>query len=117
MKDSLLRAYDIIGEKTPLLTDCGALCGAACCRTDDDDQGGVFLFPGEEELIDDCGLRGYRVGDAQVSEKHAGFVINRGDATCAQVRQLEQDVRNRVYDTFGVRMSPEVRLLGTHWYE
>ncbi len=69
------------------------------------------------KLIDDCGLRGYRVGDAQVSEKHAGFVINRGDATCEQVRRLEQDVRNRVYDTFGVTMSPEVRLLGTQWYE
>ncbi len=67
------------------------------------------------KLIDDCGLRGYRVGDAQVSEKHAGFVINRGDATCEQVRQLEKDVRERVYNTFGVTMSPEVRLLGTQW--
>ncbi len=69
------------------------------------------------KLIDDCGLRGYRVGDAQVSEKHAGFVVNRGDATCDQVRQLEQDVRRRVYETFGVTMSPEVRLLGTQWYD
>ncbi len=68
------------------------------------------------KLIDDCGLRGYGVGDAQVSEKHAGFVINRGDATCEQVRQLEKDVRTRVYETFGVTMSPEVRLLGTQWF-
>ncbi|MBQ9414838.1 MAG: UDP-N-acetylmuramate dehydrogenase [Clostridia bacterium] len=67
------------------------------------------------KLIDDCGLRGYRVGDAQVSEKHAGFVINRGEATCEQVKQLEQDVRTRVYETFGVTMQPEVRLLGDHW--
>jgi len=69
------------------------------------------------KLIDDCGLRGYRVGDAQVSEKHAGFVINRGDATCDQVRQLEKDVRTRVFEQFGVTMSPEVRLLGTRWFE
>lgn len=69
------------------------------------------------KLIDDCGLRGYRVGDAQVSEKHAGFVINRGEATCEQVKQLEQDVRRRVFDTFGVTMSPEVRLLGTQWLD
>ncbi len=69
------------------------------------------------KLIDDCGLRGYRVGDAQVSEKHAGFVVNRGDATCEQIKQLEKDVRTRVYETFGVTMSPEVRLLGTAWFE
>ncbi len=67
------------------------------------------------KLIDDCGLRGYRVGDAQVSEKHAGFVINRGNATCEQVKQLEKDVRTRVFEQFGVTMSPEVRLLGTAW--
>lgn len=67
------------------------------------------------KLIDDCGLRGYRVGDAQVSEKHAGFVVNRGNATCEQVKQLEQDVRRRVYETCGVVLSPEVRLLGTSW--
>ncbi len=67
------------------------------------------------KLIDDCGLRGYRVGDAQVSEKHAGFVVNRGAATCEQVKQLERDVRTRVYDAFGVTMSPEVRLIGTSW--
>ncbi|MBE6762900.1 MAG: UDP-N-acetylmuramate dehydrogenase [Ruminococcaceae bacterium] len=73
----------------------------------------IGCFAGK--LIDDCGLRGYRVGDAQVSEKHAGFVVNRGEATCEQVKQLEQDVRTRVYETFGVMMAPEVRLLGTDW--
>lgn len=69
------------------------------------------------KLIDDCGLRGYRVGDAQISEKHAGFVINRGSATCEQVKQLERDVRLRVLETFGVTMSPEVRLIGTSWLD
>lgn len=54
MNENIIRAYDIIGDKTPLLTDCGALCGAACCQTDDDDQGGVHLFPGEREMLEDC---------------------------------------------------------------
>ncbi len=67
------------------------------------------------KLIDDCGLRGYRVGDAQVSEKHAGFVINRADATCEEIKQLEQDVRTRVFEECGVTMEPEVRLIGTAW--
>lgn len=46
----LLRAREMIGELTPLLSDCGTLCGAACCRPDEDGQGGVYLFPGEEAL-------------------------------------------------------------------
>ena len=48
------KAYAIIGDLTPMDADCGALCGAACCRTDADGQGGVYLFPGEEGLLKDC---------------------------------------------------------------
>lgn len=51
---TLLRAYEIIGERTPMLADCGQLCGAACCREDEDGQGGVHLFPGERALLSDC---------------------------------------------------------------
>lgn len=51
----LLRAYGILGDKTPMLTDCGQLCGAACCQEDEDGQGGVYLFPGERELLGNCG--------------------------------------------------------------
>ena len=55
MNDALLtRAYERIGELTPMLTDCGALCGAACCHTDDDGQGGVHLFPGEAARLRAC---------------------------------------------------------------
>lgn len=54
MKNHIMRAYEIIGDRTPLFTDCGAICDAACCKADDDDQGGVFLFPGERELLEDC---------------------------------------------------------------
>lgn len=50
----ILRAYALIGDRTPMLTDCGLLCGAACCQADADGQGGVYLFPGEEALLEDC---------------------------------------------------------------
>lgn len=63
------------------------------------------------KLIQDAGLRGYRVGDAQVSEKHCGFVINRGNATAADVKQLIRDVQQKVMDTFGVLLEPEVKII------
>lgn len=64
------------------------------------------------KLIEDCGLKGYRVGDAQVSEKHSGFVINRGNATATDIITLISDVQNKVYDTFKVRLETEVCMLG-----
>ena len=64
------------------------------------------------KLIEDAGLRGFRVGDAQVSEKHCGFVINRGEATAAQILELMQRVQERVKENSGVDLEPEVRLLG-----
>ena len=63
------------------------------------------------KLIEDAGLRGYRVGDAQVSEKHCGFVVNRGKATAAEVKQLIQDVQDRVREEFQVELEPEVRIV------
>lgn len=51
---NIVNAYETIGALTPMLTDCGALCGAACCRPDADGQGGVHLFPGEAALLEDC---------------------------------------------------------------
>lgn len=62
-------------------------------------------------LIDQCGLKGLTVGGAQVSEKHAGFVINRGGATCADVLALIEQVRWRVLDATGVTLEPEVRIV------
>ena len=64
------------------------------------------------KLIMEAGLGGYRVGDAQVSEKHCGFVINRGNATASQVRQLMEDVIRQVQKTSGVTLEPEVRMVG-----
>jgi UDP-N-acetylmuramate dehydrogenase len=64
------------------------------------------------KLIMDAGLAGYRVGDAQVSEKHCGFVINRGHATAKEFDTLMRDVSERVYQVYGVTLEPEVRRLG-----
>ena len=61
------------------------------------------------KLIQDAELRGYRVGGAQVSEKHCGFVINAGGATAADVMQLMQDVSDKVNAQFGVTLEPEVK--------
>ena len=64
------------------------------------------------KLIMDAGLRGYQVGDAQVSEKHCGFVINKGNATAADVLTLIENVREKVQEPFGVTLEPEVKFLG-----
>ena len=63
------------------------------------------------KLIMDAGLRGYSVGDAQVSEKHAGFVINRGGASCADVTALMAEIQKRVREQTGVVLEPEVRVI------
>ena len=62
-------------------------------------------------MIEAAGLKGFRVGDAQVSEKHAGFVVNRGRATCKDVLRLMEQVQDRVEQDTGVRLEPEVRIL------
>lgn len=64
------------------------------------------------KLIQDAGLRGFRVGGAQVSEKHCGFVVNRDRATAADIRSLMEQVSDRVYAQFGVRLEPEVKQIG-----
>jgi UDP-N-acetylmuramate dehydrogenase len=64
------------------------------------------------KLIQEAGLQGYGVGGAQVSTKHAGFVVNAGGATASDVRQLIRDVQDRVLAEAGVRLEPEVRMWG-----
>ena len=64
------------------------------------------------KLIMDAGLRGAAVGGAQVSEKHCGFVVNTGNATAADVRELMRQVQGKVQEQFGVYLEPEVRFLG-----
>lgn len=63
-------------------------------------------------LIEECGLKGYTVGGAAVSDKHAGFVINKGGATAANIYRLICEVREKVYADTGVRLEPEVVFVG-----
>ena len=64
------------------------------------------------KLIEDAGLKGFSVGDAQVSEKHAGFVVNRGAATAADMAELCRQVQNKIMEKDGVLLEPEVRFVG-----
>ena len=64
------------------------------------------------KLIQDAGLKGASVGGAQISELHAGFLINRGNATANDVLALMGKVQNEVQARFGVKLEPEVRIIG-----
>lgn len=64
------------------------------------------------KLIEDAGLKGYSVGDAQVSDKHCGFVVNKGSATAKDVMVLIRNVQNKVKETTGVTIEPEVICIG-----
>ncbi len=76
--------------------------------------GSVFKRPEGHfagKLIEDCGLKGYRVGGAEVSQKHAGFIINRGGATARDVRTLVAHIQKTVLDATGVTLECEIRFL------
>lgn len=61
-------------------------------------------------LIDQAGLRGFQIGDAAISQKHAGFAVNLGCATADDVKKLLQNVSNIVFEKSGIRLEPEVRI-------
>lgn len=63
-------------------------------------------------LIEQAGLKGFRIGDAQISKKHAGFVVNAGAATAKDVLFLIEEVQRLVYEKHGIKLHPEVRMLG-----
>lgn len=82
--------------------------GMACC-------GSVFRNPeghSAAKLIDDLGLKGTRIGDAQISEKHANFIVNLGSAKAADVLALIELAARRVEESHGIKLTTEVRLLG-----
>ena len=64
------------------------------------------------KLIDDAGLKGYTIGGAKVSEKHAGFVINKGGATAKEILQLIQYIKDTIKEKFGVDIALEVEVIG-----
>ena len=77
--------------------------------------GSVFKRPPGKyvgPMVEELGLKGFTIGDAQVSEKHAGFIINRGNATASDVLALIQHIRERVQATYDVWLETEVRIIG-----
>lgn len=63
------------------------------------------------KLIDDCGLKGYQIGGAQISEKHAGFIINKGNATAEDVIKLIEYTKEQIYNKFGKKIETEIEIL------
>ncbi|MDR2649587.1 MAG: UDP-N-acetylmuramate dehydrogenase, partial [Clostridiales bacterium] len=76
--------------------------------------GSVFRRPAGHyvgKLIMDCGLRGYSIGGAQVSEKHCGFIVNKGGASCDDVLRLIEHIQITVFNNFNVSLTPEIRII------
>lgn len=63
------------------------------------------------KLIDECGLKGYQIGDAQISEKHAGFIINKGNAKAKDVEDLIKYIKKQVLEKFGVEIETEIEII------
>lgn len=63
------------------------------------------------KLIEDAGLKGYSIGDAKVSEKHAGFVVNVGNAKAEDILMLMEHVKDTVWQKFNVRLEPEIKII------
>ncbi len=63
------------------------------------------------KLIDECGLKGYKIGGAMVSEKHAGFIVNTGDATAKDIMDLIKHIKDKVYERYGVEIEEEIKFV------
>ena len=64
------------------------------------------------KLIDECGLKGVHINDAYVSEKHAGFIVNKGNATAKDVLELIEIIKQKVYEKFNIEIETEIEILG-----
>ncbi|MBR4039257.1 MAG: UDP-N-acetylmuramate dehydrogenase [Clostridia bacterium] len=122
MMDANVIVTDVVMQLTPGDPDVIRARMDECNRARRDKQplnypsaGSTFKRPAglfAAKLIDDCGLRGLRAGDAQVSEKHAGFVVNLGHATAGDILALMDEIKSRVLAQTGVTLEPEIRILG-----
>ena len=77
--------------------------------------GSIFKRPKNDyagRLIEKAGMKGYNIGDAQVSKKHAGFIINKGQATAKEIKELIETVRNKVYEKSGIHLEIEPKFIG-----
>ena len=80
--------------------------------------GSVFKNPdtfSSWKLINDSGLKGYRIGGAEVSEKHTNFIINRGNATSSDIYNLIKYIQEQVYNSTGVKLETEIKMMGEKW--
>ena len=64
------------------------------------------------KLIDECGLKGYNIGDAEISNLHSGFIINKGNATARDIMQLIEHIKQTVHDKFGKEIELEIEIIG-----
>ena len=83
--------------------------------TDQKSAGSVFKNPSGQaagKLIEDAGCKGLRSGGAEVSSRHANFIVNSGGATAADVRELIEQIRTKVHDQFGIELELEILLVG-----
>lgn len=105
------------GEKTEILAKMKELMEkrTASQPLDKPSAGSTFKRPANgyaAAMIDQAGLKGFSIGGAAVSEKHAGFVVNLGQATSSDILAVMAHVRETVYERFGVELEPEVRIVG-----
>ncbi len=101
--DGLTRTKALLEKRNETQPTGQASCGSVFRNPEGDYAG---------RLIEACGLKGYSIGGAVVSEKHANFIINRGDATAADIETLIQFIITRVEEQQGVRLVPEVHIVG-----
>ena len=101
MKAIVRAAQEVRAQKQPLeMPSCGS----------------VFVNPESKkaaQLIDSCGLKGFRIGGAEVSKKHANFIVNSGEATAQDIHDVMEHVQREVFKQTGVKLHNEVRYLGT----
>ena len=77
--------------------------------------GSIFKRPENDyagRLIEEAGLKGYSIGDAQVSKKHAGFIINKGKATANEIKELIKNIQEQVYKMSGIKLEIEPKFIG-----
>jgi UDP-N-acetylenolpyruvoylglucosamine reductase len=106
LSDAIMRQIDVYRDKRQTSQPREPSAGCVFKNPEGDSAG---------RLIDEAGLKGARVGDAEVSTVHANFIVNRGKATSADIIELMRRVRARVEETKGIRLEPEVLLYGKEW--